>query len=249
MMAERRPRDAKTEDRLRDRAVLWTVVVASFLAGCDDGDRGEVPTGEIWVRYAVERELGQGVTAYAAFRDGSAEGEPVELEEGAVVTCNGSRLDLVVEAWTMDTYYRASVVDAGEGGSYDFSLRRASGEATGGVVTLPSEVTVEGSGTDDDVQPGRDVAVALSAGEAEELQVDLVAECLAPVSVTLAGDAESATVPGDQVRCACEAGGLVPPCDGTIRAQRIDRGPPDPAFAGGECVGVQRHELPVEVIE
>jgi hypothetical protein len=201
------------------------------------------------VTFAIESEVERGAAAYVTLRHLGAEGDSLELPAGDRITCEGRRLEKTVEAWTSVTYYKAVMPEVRAGESYAFAFARASGDTYDASVVMPSEVLVDPEASDREVQPGRDVQVAVSAGSADELEVSVVAECLAPVSVTVEGDAVTARVPGDRIECACAAGGRVPPCDGLIRAQRIDRGPVDDAFAGGESLGVQRHEVDVSVIE
>lgn len=229
------------------RALLIVSLVAIWCAGCDDDGNGDdLSTGSLWVRYAVENEVGQGSTAYVTFYDGTAEGDSLELLEDDIVTCNGKRLEVNTEAWSRITYYKAIVPDLGAGGSYNFSLTRGTGEAHEESLSLPSTATIESFPPE--VQPGTDVEVTISGGEADELQVAVVAPCLAVAEVSLGGDAETATISGDDIICACAAGGNTPPCDGLIRAQRISRGEVGTEFAGGETLGVQRHEVDVAVI-
>jgi hypothetical protein len=221
-------------------AFVWCV-------GCDDGDPGDdLTTGSLWVRYSVENEVGLGTTAFAAFHAGSAEAENVELDAEDVVACNGKRLDLTVEAWSRTTFYKAIVSDLGAGGTYNFTLTRATGETYQESLALPSTVTVETHPSE--VQPGTEIPVTLSPGTADELWVSVVAPCLAPGGVIVEGDAEEATIPANQVVCACAAGGNTPPCDGVIRAQRIALGEVGAEFAGGETVGLQRQEVDVAVL-
>ena len=230
------------------RAIGAIVVLAAIVGGCDSGSEGDGDrlTISLWVRYAVESEVGIGTTAYATFYDGDEDGDSLELEDNAVVTCNGKRLEVTLEAWSRLTYYKSTVQDLGEGGRYNFTLTRGSGEEVVDSLTLPSAVTIETA--DSEVQPGRDATVELSPGTADELQVAVVATCLAPAEVSLEGSAESATIDGDSLVCACAAGGLEPPCEGVFRAQRISRGTVSEVFAGGETLGVQRHEVDVQVI-
>lgn len=227
------------------------LVLAGTLAGCSDGEGPGEPAFDpagLWVGYAVENEVDRGAIAYATFHDGGEDGDPVELPADARLTCYGREMDLTVEAWTGVLYYRAVVPDLGAAGRYAFALTPA-GEATlEDEVVLPSAVEIDAEGSSSEVQPGQDVTFALSPGEADELDVAVVATCLAEASASLPGDATSATIPGDEVRCACEGGGLVPPCDGLLRAQRVSRGAVSEAFGGGEALGVQRHEVDVSVI-
>jgi len=236
--------------------VLLTLPVAALLllplTGCDDGDGPPTVAGaasSLWVALAVENEVDRGAIAYATFRYRDAHGDGLELPEGDRITCNGRGLEKTVEAWSLLTYYKTVVPDLGEGGAYAFAWSRADGETYEGSVTMPSSILVDEESTDTEVQPGRDAVISISGGAADEVAVSLVAECLAPVTVTLEGDAETATVPGDRIECACIAGGLVPPCDGLVRAQRINRSSMPEAFAGGETLGVQRHEVDIHVIE
>ena len=232
------------------RAIVAVMSLVVLVTGCDDGtddvDGGVLPTGSLWVRFAIENEQGEGTTAYVTFRRGGPEADSVELEEGGRVTCNGKRLEVTQEVWSRVTYYKAVVPVLGEGGQYDFLLTRSSGDVFEESLTLPSSVLIEEAPSE--VQPGREVAVTLSAGDADELQVAVVAPCLALAEVSLDGDAQSATLTGDQIVCACEAGGNTPPCDGVVRAQRISRGAVSEDFAGGETLGVQRHEVDVHAI-
>ncbi len=226
-------------------------VLALCLSSCTGGEGPAEPSFDpsgLWARWAVENEAGSGTIAYATFLEGAADGEPVELPSDARLTCYGRRMDLTVEAWTGIVHYRVVVPDLGAGGRYPFVLAPAEGAAIEGEVALPSPVEIDAEASDAEAQPGRDLHFALSPGEADELEVSVVATCLTQASASLPGDATSATIPGEEIRCACEGGGLVPPCEGLLRAQRIRRGQVSEAFAGGEALGVQRHEVDVSVV-
>jgi hypothetical protein len=247
----------RKEASVRSTTVLWVAATLGWgIASCDGGDDGgdaggshiAGETASLWVRYAVEVEVDRGTTAFATFYDRVEQGGGLDLEQGATVTCNGKRLEPVIDAWSLLHYYKTAVPELGQGQSYSFKLVRANGESYDDSIALPSPVTIDAAASASEVQPGREVGVTVDAGAADELEVSVVASCLAPAKVTVAGDATEASIPGDQIRCACEAGGLVPPCDGVIRAQRVQRGAINAVFAGGEALGVHRHEVDVSVI-